>query len=335
MSLREAKCTSCGGVVSVSESSRIAFCPYCGAEFVMEAQPVIILSDATIVTNTSKQIEQIETMIETKDWANAKKVIKAFQAAEPKNFYAWYYDLICIRNSPVEGKLGKFVNGLNKLIPDAVAASQSAKEGNKVALRNAAIVASDTLSLESFQMVLFKTLKCISKDKQDEQLDMVFAELKILTDTMWKSFATKEYAKWTMKEKNAALYERRFSGFFMNFAKEAKQIGISEAKQYNDFMRENGANYFKLIKRILYKCFMGHYGRVGKEYRNGMKEIFAQYNEVDVDKKSVQADECEDVVRTPKNKKNRGLKLLVGIILAPVILFVGLIAILVIARLLG
>ena len=215
----------------------------------------------------------------------------------------------------------------------------STKKGEKTALRNEAIVASDTLSMENFQMVLFKTLKCVSKDKQDEQLNMVFDELKILTDTMWKVFSTKEYAIWTVNNNEASIYERRFSGFFINFAKEANKTGLCETEQYNEFMKENGINYFKLIKRFRYKFFNGRASKVGKQYRNSMKEIFLKYQDEEVVEQNVAKQVGnervvnEQVAKKPK--KRSGLKLLIGIILAPFVLFVAVITILVIARLFG
>ena len=103
MPLVNAKCTNCGGTLSVDASKDAAICDFCGSPFIVEkaiqnynyhitnnitAQNVIIAGKGEM--EKERLLQNAKTQLEFKDYATARSIFQEVSTDYPDDYRAWY-----------------------------------------------------------------------------------------------------------------------------------------------------------------------------------------------------------------------------------------------------
>ena len=103
MPLVNAKCTNCGGTLTVDASKEAAICDFCGSPFIVEkaiqnynyhitnnitAQNVIITGKGEM--EKERLLQNAKTQLDFKDYATARSIFQEVSTDYPDDYRAWY-----------------------------------------------------------------------------------------------------------------------------------------------------------------------------------------------------------------------------------------------------
>lgn len=282
-------CPNCGERVNGAK-----FCPNCGIqqEDYGNANANTNENNNTITINVGANkengkhtltldelIQKAQTEFEAKDFETLKQTAKEIQTNYPKSFYGWYFDAICIMESPIDGTLGKLAKGLTVFSNAMVATVESSAQRQAAEITSAGFQALGVLAMENFQGRIFKAIKCISGNHEEvsTQQKLSFLLLSNLMEKVWKAYHHKTVLGWFKSEKATVLenYETKLNSFIINLHNEIRETSSADCLEYKKFMGTNYGEYMGTLAKIRYRIF-----KVGSHpTRRETREILNKYAE--------------------------------------------------------
>lgn len=256
-------CPNCGESVNGAK-----FCTKCGAK--LDDFGIANVNNNTITVNVGTNtengkhilsldefIKKAQTELEAKDYEALKQTAKEIQTNYPKSFYGWYFDAICIMESPIDGTLGKLAKGLTFFSNAMTASIASNKQRTSAEVKGAGFQALGVLAMESFQGRIFKAIKCISGTNEEisAQQSLAFGLLSSLTEKVWKAYRHKTCIGWFKGETPTLLRnaETKLNAFIINLHKEMQENSSADCMAYKNFMGTNYGEYMCTLARFKYK----------------------------------------------------------------------------------
>ena len=283
-------CINCG-----EEINGAKFCPKCGTKqdigtFNTNTNDNTNNNTITVNVNSNTEnekaslsldelIQKAQTELEAKDFDALKQTAKEIQTNFPKNFYGWYFEALCIMQSPIDGTLGKLAKGLtifsNALVESTV---KSDKQREATEVKGAGGQALGVLTMETFQARIFKAIKCISgnEEARARQESLAFGLLSSLINKVWKMYQHKSYVSMFGGEKSNILreYETKLNSFIINLYNAVIESSSADSIAYKKFMGNMYGQYSHGLGGFKYKISLWKHPT-----RNQTREILEQYKD--------------------------------------------------------
>jgi len=84
------RCEACGGSLTMDKNGEFAVCEFCGTKHDMRKTPQVV-----VVHTLEKLVENAETFLSLKDYAQAEKVYKKITDHFPQDYRGWWGILLC------------------------------------------------------------------------------------------------------------------------------------------------------------------------------------------------------------------------------------------------
>ena len=262
-------CINCGEQINGAK-----FCPKCGTKqdigtFNTNTNDNTNNNTITVNVNSKTEnekaslsldelIQKAQTELEAKDFDTLKQTAKEIQTNFPKSFYGWYFEAICIMESPIDGAFGKLAKGLTVFSNALTASIASNKQRTGAEIKGAGFQALGVLTMENFQARIFKAIKCISGSAEEisTQQELAFGLLSNLTEKVWLAYNHKTCITWFGSgEKPAVLrsHEAKLNSFIIKIYNEMKETSSVDCIAYKRFMGKNYGEYMRTLNTIKYK----------------------------------------------------------------------------------
>lgn len=275
-------CINCGEQINGAK-----FCPICGTKQDVEsckADTTTVNVDSNVANEKSAlqsdvSIQKAQTELEAKDFDSLLRTAKEIQSNFPENFYGWYFEALCIIQSPIDGTLGKLAKGLTIFSNALVAATvKSDKQREATEVKGAGSQALGVLAMETFQARIFKAIKCISdkEDAREKQETLAFGLLSDLMDKVWKMYTHKSYVRFFGGEPSNLIreYEIKLNSFIINLYNVVIESPSANSIVYKKLMGNMYEHYTRVVGSFLYKITLWN-----TPTRNQVRAILEQYQD--------------------------------------------------------